>query len=275
MRLLGVVLILAGLLLAVIGFHPAPQIADLVSAAAAVPERLMAATSSASTPISAVVTLDTSTARAEPAPLPELASAEQSTLVRELQRELARVGCYDGPINGVWNGATRQAMRALIERVNARLPTEAAQVVHLALVKGQNAYVCGDCPPGEQMTSSGQCTRQMSAATSAVAVAPHASLPDPARQTTREERSATAQRTRRARPTEGRMSVGAPVRTTAAASEPETARAAPTPGQQRRAERHRKQLAVAHGRSRYLRPMRVPRYASRRPRGFLALLLGF
>ena len=32
-------------------------------------------------------------------------------LSRNLQTELARVGCYDGPIDGVWGPALRQALR--------------------------------------------------------------------------------------------------------------------------------------------------------------------
>ena len=31
-------------------------------------------------------------------------------LVRDLQRELSRVGCYNGSLDGQWNGATRQSM---------------------------------------------------------------------------------------------------------------------------------------------------------------------
>ena len=43
-------------------------------------------------------------------------------LVRDLQRELSRVGCYNGSLDGQWNGATRQSMGDFLARVNARLP---------------------------------------------------------------------------------------------------------------------------------------------------------
>jgi len=49
----------------------------------------------------------------------------REALARELQRELARVGCYDGKINGAWTTSTRQAMKAFIERVNAAEDAEA------------------------------------------------------------------------------------------------------------------------------------------------------
>src|SRR5207244_1493690 len=36
---------------------------------------------------------------------------DRVALGRELQRELARVGCYEGEINGTWTPATRKAMK--------------------------------------------------------------------------------------------------------------------------------------------------------------------
>ena len=48
---------------------------------------------------------------------------DRDTLARELQKELSRVGCYDGEVTGAWLPATRRAMMAFIERMNASLPT--------------------------------------------------------------------------------------------------------------------------------------------------------
>ena len=45
-------------------------------------------------------------------------------LVRDLQRELKRVGCYDGEISGTWSPGSKKAMGAFTERVNATLPLE-------------------------------------------------------------------------------------------------------------------------------------------------------
>src|SRR5262249_5132261 len=61
---------------------------------------------------------------------------DRDSLTRELQKELRRVGCYHGEINGTWSQSTRGAMKVLIERVNARLPIEEPDAVLYALVKG-------------------------------------------------------------------------------------------------------------------------------------------
>ena len=92
--------------------------------------------------------------------LPEATSipADRGSLARELQRELARVGCYDGKINGAWTTSTRQAMKAFIERVNAALPTHHPDAVLLTLVKGHSGKACGaPCPSGQGRADTGRC----------------------------------------------------------------------------------------------------------------------
>jgi hypothetical protein len=42
-------------------------------------------------------------------------------LVRDLQRELKRVGCFEGEATGSWGPSTKRAMTAFTERVNATL----------------------------------------------------------------------------------------------------------------------------------------------------------
>ncbi|HEY7083226.1 MAG TPA: putative peptidoglycan binding domain-containing protein, partial [Hyphomicrobiaceae bacterium] len=44
---------------------------------------------------------------------------DRDSLARELQKELRRVGCYEGELNGVWTPATRRAMKTFTDRVNA------------------------------------------------------------------------------------------------------------------------------------------------------------
>ena len=44
---------------------------------------------------------------------------DPTSLARQLQSELKRVGCYDGEISGVWSPRTRMAMKAFTDRVNA------------------------------------------------------------------------------------------------------------------------------------------------------------
>ena len=78
---------------------------------------------------------------------------------RELQKELKRVGCYAGELNGVWTTSTRQAMKAFTERVNAKLPTNEPDSILLALVQGHPNRVCGaPCPWGQGLSRTLQCT---------------------------------------------------------------------------------------------------------------------
>jgi peptidoglycan hydrolase-like protein with peptidoglycan-binding domain len=75
-----------------------------------------------------------------------------------LQRELARVGCYDGEINGAYTTATRQAMKAFMDRVNATLPINQPDPVLLTLVRNHDGKVCGaPCPLGQEMAGDGRC----------------------------------------------------------------------------------------------------------------------
>lgn len=67
---------------------------------------------------------------------------DQASLARALQQELARLGCYEGPINGQWTSRSRKAMVRLIEKVNARLPAEKPDAVLLALARGEAEGAC-------------------------------------------------------------------------------------------------------------------------------------
>jgi Putative peptidoglycan binding domain len=97
--------------------------------------------------------------RGAPASSPTWGSpwSDRQPLAQQLQRELARVGCYDGEINGVWTPATRRALKAFIDRVNAVLPTDAPDRIQLALVEAARERVCGAaCPAGETLAE-GRC----------------------------------------------------------------------------------------------------------------------
>jgi hypothetical protein len=84
-------------------------------------------------------------------------SSDRVPLAQQLQRELARVGCYEGEINGVWTPATRRALKAFMDRVNAALPTDTPDRIQLLLVEGARERVCGAaCPAGETLTE-GRC----------------------------------------------------------------------------------------------------------------------
>lgn len=84
--------------------------------------------------------------------------ATRSALAADLQRELQRVGCYSGEINGGWTTSTRHAMGAFMERVNALLPTEEPDIILLTLVQNHRGQACGvACPAGEVEASGGRC----------------------------------------------------------------------------------------------------------------------
>jgi hypothetical protein len=73
-------------------------------------------------------------------------------LVRDLQRELKRVGCYDGSTDGQWTTRTKRAMGVFTDRVNAVLPLGQPDYVMLSLVRGQHSEVCGkNCPSGQTL----------------------------------------------------------------------------------------------------------------------------
>jgi hypothetical protein len=79
-------------------------------------------------------------------------------LTRELQRELRRVGCYDGEIDGTWGPGSKRAMIAFTERVNATLPVEEPDYILLALLQSHAAQTCGQtCPRGQELADDGRC----------------------------------------------------------------------------------------------------------------------
>ena len=83
---------------------------------------------------------------------------DRDALARELQKELRRVGCYEGELNGAWTPSTRRAMKAFTDRVNATLPVEEPDAVLFAMVQGQQDRVCGKpCPAGQGISEDGRC----------------------------------------------------------------------------------------------------------------------
>jgi Putative peptidoglycan binding domain len=81
----------------------------------------------------------TPSARVQEVPVPR----DIASLTREIQRELKRLGCYDGEANGRWNAQSRLAMQAFVDRVNAKLPVERPDYVLLRLAQGHQGTACG------------------------------------------------------------------------------------------------------------------------------------
>jgi hypothetical protein len=84
--------------------------------------------------------------------------SDPAALTRTLQRELKRVGCYEGDVSGVWSPASRAAMKAFVDRVNASLPVDRPDPILLALVQAHQGYACSEaCPAGEARNADGRC----------------------------------------------------------------------------------------------------------------------
>lgn len=87
-------------------------------------------------------------------PLPQAGAL----LTKELQRQLRRVGCYSGEIDGLWTQSTRRAMQTFTNRVNATLPVERPDHVLLAILQSQPDRICNKpCPLGENLAPDGRC----------------------------------------------------------------------------------------------------------------------
>lgn len=115
------------------------------------------ANSATTTTWTAVVTTDRSSANQIKSARPGDAEA-RSHLASDLQRELKRVGCYGGEINGAWTQSTRRAMATFMERVNATLPFDEPDYILLTLVQNHTAQACGtECPAGQVVSAGGQC----------------------------------------------------------------------------------------------------------------------
>jgi hypothetical protein len=71
-----------------------------------------------------------------------IAPEDIGALARALQRELKRVGCYNGEVSGVWGPPSRLAMKSFLDRVNAALPVDRPDPVLLSLVQGHSERVC-------------------------------------------------------------------------------------------------------------------------------------
>ena len=184
------------------------------------------------------------------APAPQKAGPaprDRDAIGRELQKELKRVGCYEGELNGAWTPLTRQAMKAFTDRVNATLPTDEPDSILLTLVQAYQDKVCGKpCPAGQGLSDVGRCVPTAILARAAkkgapvVAAAPPAEKPTPAitswSTTTTAAAPTPAPAAGAPPPTEGRMALAGP--TTAEATPPPgtppPAAAAPTPSKEKR-----------------------------------------
>jgi hypothetical protein len=71
---------------------------------------------------------------------------DRVTLIRTLQFELKRVGCYSGEVNGVWTTSSRMAMKSFTGHVNASLPIDTPDYVLLSMVQSHQGQACAPSP---------------------------------------------------------------------------------------------------------------------------------
>ena len=65
---------------------------------------------------------------------------DRRELTRALQRELKRVHCYDGPIDGEWLLQSKRATKAFLDRVNASLPIDKPDQILSPWSKGASPW---------------------------------------------------------------------------------------------------------------------------------------
>ncbi len=87
-----------------------------------------------------------------------VSEADRWRLVRDLQSELRRIGCYHGQIDGAWGPGSKYAIRDFLQRVNSALPPEDPDYIMLSLLRSHRGTVCGQpCASGYDRSSSGRC----------------------------------------------------------------------------------------------------------------------
>ncbi len=177
-------------------------------------------------------------------PTPVVAPAQntgeaQRSLARNIQRELKRVGCYTGDVDGDWSATTRTAMKAFNETVRVQFPVTAPDYILLTLLQGQTERACGKIDPS--ITAKAPVPRQVVRATPArdpvvdvgeprtvTIVQPRPAPPAPANPVV------GAQIPTESAPMPGRMAIGGPalrIETPAAIAPPVARIAAPPPDQ--------------------------------------------
>lgn len=73
-----------------------------------------------------------------------LDAATRSALARDIQSELARLGCYAGAIDGVWSPETQRAASLFVTEANARIPVSEPDFALFSLAKtATEQQACG------------------------------------------------------------------------------------------------------------------------------------
>jgi len=131
----------------------------------------------------------------------------RAELVRDLQRELRRIGCYSGEVNGEWTANGKRALRAFLDHVGSRVQIDEPDLIQLTLVRGFSGVACR--PANGQMMATKQ--PPLTPATTIMAQPTAPSPTAPSRYSTASVEQPQAAPAAVTAPLEGRMSVGGPV----------------------------------------------------------------
>ena len=116
-------------------------------AAAESKQRVPEPTGPASPPAAQVLAAVTPPPRTEPAPV--AVGPAPGEIARLMQTELARVGCYNGSINGDWNTASRRAVDAFNKNASAKIDSRSASLEGVDAVRDKQSRVCPlECDSG-------------------------------------------------------------------------------------------------------------------------------
>ncbi|KUO67233.1 MAG: hypothetical protein APF80_07110 [Alphaproteobacteria bacterium BRH_c36] len=87
-----------------------------------------------------------------------LSDADRWRLVRNIQSELRRAGCYWGKLDGSWGAGSKYGIQEFLLQVNASLPTTSPEPIMLTLLQSHPGTVCGkECEDGYTKSANGLC----------------------------------------------------------------------------------------------------------------------
>jgi hypothetical protein len=73
---------------------------------------------------------------------PAVPTPDKATLVRSLQTELKRVGCFEGDVDGKWGPPVKGALIEFTQRAKVEVPTDVPTPAAADAVKGQRGRIC-------------------------------------------------------------------------------------------------------------------------------------
>jgi Putative peptidoglycan binding domain len=70
-------------------------------------------------------------------------SAERAKLSKQIQEQLQRLGCYSGPIDGVWGDKVKNALTSFNESTKFNVPRDGPTQTALTVLSGRTEAACG------------------------------------------------------------------------------------------------------------------------------------